>query len=124
MGDGGTGGTGRAGGGQDLKLILHSTRRLEAWIDPGRCRLIDRGWLPFRTPARAADSSRVCPDAAQGLAQMAVSGWKAAQSNQNESIAVAGASRVPASGPAVARPNWSQLLPVWRSVTCRRERGR
>jgi hypothetical protein len=64
MGDGGTGGTGRAGGGQDLKLILQSTRRLEAWIDPGRCRLIDQGWLPFRTPARAADSSRVCPDAA------------------------------------------------------------
>jgi hypothetical protein len=46
---------------------------------------------------------------------MAVSGWKAAQSNQNESIAVTGASRVPVSDPAVARPNWSQVLPVCRS---------
>jgi hypothetical protein len=46
---------------------------------------------------------------------MAVSGWKAAQSNQNESIAVAGSSRAPVSGPATARPNGSQVLAVWVS---------
>jgi len=37
--------------------------------------------------------------------QTTVSGWMAAQSNQNESVASAGVSRLPVNGPAVARPN-------------------